>query len=159
MWYGGEASKTSAAPQSDSRRRLLHLAPLHLDTTGRTLTQPEAELIERYVAWLGGTDDRFLGGKLDRENLYIDLFVRGPNLLIEAKSHADRDSVRMAVGQLRDYRHFLERRCKMAVLLPQKPNPSVLRYLERERIACIWETPTRRFGDSVAGKGSSVLRR
>lgn len=59
----------------------------------------------------------------------------GRDLLIEVKSSADRGTVRLAIGQLLDYRRVLAhatdaRRIDLAVLLPGQPEPRVKALLE-----------------------------
>lgn len=162
VWYGGApkpSATTKGPPPSATRSVHVHLVPYHADNTGKVLNQPEAALIAQYREWLGGPDKRFMQGKLKRVLLSIDLFVRGPNLLIEAKSFIDRDTLRMALGQLHDYRHFMKRRPRLAVLVPTRPTPSVLRFLSANRVTCIWSTRAGSFRDSAKGRYSQKLRR
>lgn len=69
--------------------------------------------------------------------LYTDVFVRGLNVLIEVKGTTARGPFRMAIGQIADYRRFLETpRC--AILLPSKPSRDLLDLAAVEGIAVIW---------------------
>lgn len=53
--------------------------------------------------------------------IYTDLFDATDNVLYEAKSDNSRESIRMAIGQLLDYRRFLSPEPRLAVLLPSQP--------------------------------------
>jgi len=59
--------------------------------------------------------------------------------LIEAKSSASRQNVRMAIGQLLDYRRHLARGSSLAVLLPTKPSDDLLDLLRSVKITTIAE--------------------
>ncbi len=51
-------------------------------------------------------------------------------ILVEAKGSIDRNSIRMAIGQLLDYRRFIdEAAVKCAVLLPELPRQDLLQLL------------------------------
>ncbi|RJR32319.1 MAG: hypothetical protein C4576_30665 [Desulfobacteraceae bacterium] len=161
VWYGGvpPEPKNSVGIGASDRRLFVSLKPYRADNTGRELAKPEAELIDNFVSWLGGAPERYMRGRLNRVSLCVDLFIRSANLLIEAKSHTDRDSIRYAVGQLYDYRSFFARPPRLAVLLPERPTPSILRFLRGRRIHCIWETGAGLFGDSAGGAMTRALRR
>ena len=78
-----------------------------------------------------------------------DIYDKNLQALIEAKGSTDRDSIRMALGQVLDYR----RACAptwCGVLLPSKPDQDLIDLLARSQIATIWETSSG-FRDSVNG--------
>jgi hypothetical protein len=52
--------------------------------------------------------------------IFCDVFVEATGLLVEAKGTIERNSIRMALGQLLDYSRFADVRTK-AILLPTKP--------------------------------------
>jgi hypothetical protein len=79
-----------------------------------------------------------------------DIWVPARRHLIEAKSAAQRDSVRMAIGQLADYGRAVPWE-KRAVLLPHRPSSDLEELLARERIAVIWKEHDR-FVDTSDGK-------
>jgi hypothetical protein len=56
------------------------------------------------------------------ERLVCDAFDQDTATLIEAKSSATRSDVRMAIGQLLDYRRHLAPKANLAVLLPEPPS-------------------------------------
>jgi len=60
-------------------------------------------------------------------------------LLIEAKGTTDRYSIRMALGQLLDYRRFLSQpRC--ALLLPVKPREDLLNLIREAKVDIYWKS-------------------
>jgi hypothetical protein len=102
---------------------------------------PEAKLIGEYVAWIGA-DARFGRNYIREAKLYVDLFDLTHWQLIEAKGSTSRESIRMAIGQLRDYRRFYpNRRPSLAVLLASRPKADCVKLLTDNLIAVIWKTP------------------
>jgi hypothetical protein len=79
-----------------------------------------------------------------------DLFVKDFDCLVEAKATDARHAIRMAVGQLYDYRRFETTVCRLAVLVPRRPVPDLLRFLSGLDIACIWPHAGG-FRDTVGG--------
>jgi hypothetical protein len=103
----------------------------------------EAALIDRFRRSLiarGHEVGRFKIGPVDGATyLYTDIYDVSENCLYEAKGCADRDSVRMAIGQLIDYsRHILPAPGR-AVLLPQHPTSDLTELLTACGITCIYE--------------------
>jgi hypothetical protein len=74
-----------------------------------------------------------------RRPLLVDLFEPAHNLLVEAKGVTSREKIRMAIGQLADYRRFLDRPTS-AILLPVRPSRDLLDLARTERIEVIWQT-------------------
>lgn len=71
--------------------------------------------------------------------LYTDLYFESLNLLVEAKGTIERGAFRMAIGQLADYKRYLNNpRC--AILLPDRPRADLLSLAAAERIIVIWAT-------------------
>ncbi len=64
----------------------------------------------------------------------------GRDLLIEVKSSTERGVLRLAVGQLLDYRRGVERpdETDLAVLLPEKPEDDALAFLESVGVDALW---------------------
>jgi hypothetical protein len=114
--------------------------PLAKGIPGLSQDDPEAKLIAEYVAWMGA--GVCFGRNYIREaRLYVDLFDRTHWQLIEAKVSASRESIRMAIGQLRDYRRFYPtRHPSLAVLLASRPKADCVRLLTDNQIAVIWKT-------------------
>jgi hypothetical protein len=81
--------------------------------------------------------------------LFGDLFDRSTNTLFEAKGSVERGSIRMAVGQLLDYRRFIEPSPRLAVLLPSLPRQDLRDYLQSAGVELVWREG-KRFKGSAA---------
>ena len=101
---------------------------------------PEAKLVDEYVDWMGA-GAHFGHNYIRDAKLFVDLFDRTHWQLIEAKVSVSRESIRMAIGQLRDYRRFYPtRHPSLAVLLASRPKADCIRLLTDNQIAVIWKT-------------------
>jgi hypothetical protein len=70
--------------------------------------------------------------------IYSDAWVEDRQALIEAKNSDSRDSLRQAIGQLYDYRHFHRSPVHLAVLLPYPPHAERLDLLRSAGIEAVW---------------------
>jgi hypothetical protein len=84
--------------------------------------------------------------------LAADYDRKGRDLLIEAKPDPDMGSIRIAIGQLLDYRRFLPRQpaTDLALLTISRPSESHLELLQELQITALWFTAV----DCVALEGS-----
>lgn len=101
---------------------------------------PESDLVDQYVHWLGD-ETRFGHNFIREEQLFVDLFDLTHWQLIEAKVKTDRETIRMAIGQLMDYKRFYSRIPSLAVLLASRPSAHCMKLLTDNRIAVIWKNP------------------
>ena len=75
--------------------------------------------------------------------LFSDLYDRTTGTLIEAKGSVERDAIRMAIGQLTDYRRFVDGGPNdLGVLLPSEPRADLLALLTSQNIMAIWPDGT-----------------
>ena len=70
--------------------------------------------------------------------LYCDLFDETDGVLYEAKGDTTRASIRMAVGQLLDYRRFEKSPPSLALLLPRLPSRDILAFIASVGATCIY---------------------
>jgi len=99
----------------------------------------EAELLNGYVAWLKNQDRTLPAAKYGR--LQCDGYEEERKNLIEAKCSIRREHIRMAVGQLLDYAFAGRQKFgepHMAILLPEKPDASIEKWLLSLNIKLIW---------------------
>lgn len=93
----------------------------------------ESDLVQRYKSAMerrGHTAARLMIVPVgEAKPIYSDLYFEDCDLLVEAKGGIDRESIRMAIGQLSDYRRF-KPKCRCAVLLPGKPRQDLIELLE-----------------------------
>ncbi|MER7536342.1 restriction endonuclease [Streptomyces sp. NPDC097704] len=128
--------------------------------TERTLVEPsrepyeaerrEAALVRSFVEHL-----RLQGHDIARQRivppgelkpLYTDIFDRTAGVLVEAKGSVTREAVRMALGQLMDYRRHITPRPRLALLVPVRPREDLIDLCRDMDIAVIWPT-----GDDFSG--------
>jgi hypothetical protein len=117
-----------------------------LSETMRTVVRTEAQLVDRYLAWLAKKGRAMNSVLLPAESGHPE-----QNLLIEAKAKSSREYVRYAIGQLMDYRRRFSPRPRLAVLLPEPPAPDMSELLKELDIAVIFEAGTR-FMDPTFGR-------
>jgi hypothetical protein len=74
----------------------------------------------------------------ERRPIFCDIYDKTAGLLIEAKGTVAREALRMAIGQLVDYRRFAPAGTQLAVLVPERPRPDLLALLESASVHAIW---------------------
>jgi hypothetical protein len=93
----------------------------------------ESALVHEFCSWIarkGYVAERMKITPADEAKpIFTDLLVKELNMLIEAKGSTDRSSIRMAIGQIADYRRFAPEAVTCAVLLPSLPRPDLLNLL------------------------------
>jgi hypothetical protein len=116
----------------------------------RTAERREAALIEEYLEFRQATGLSRLrrlrikpAGEV--QPLYTDLYDPDARQIVEAKGTVTREAIRMAVGQLLDYRRFVDQPHKLAVLLPEVPRPDLIEFLHSNSITIIAPTADSRF--------------
>jgi hypothetical protein len=106
-----------------------------------TAHRREAALTSTFNSWLashGRSATRWSIPIKSASSLLTDYFTADDSTLFEAKASSSRDDVRMAIGQLHDYRHNLgldPLRC--ALLLPDEPAPDLIHLLGTIGFGCI----------------------
>jgi hypothetical protein len=98
--------------------------------------------------------------KPEARDLRADLFVTAPRLLIEAKSTTAREKIRLALGQLLDYRRLIAPPPSLCVLLPSDPPSDMLELLHLFGVGCAWPAQPVGFTvdpDSLLGLAPDVL--
>ncbi len=79
-----------------------------------------------------------LGGSVPP--LYCDLVDETDHVLYEAKGDVLRTSVRMAIGQLFDYRRFEQPPTGVAILLPREPAGDIIDLVRSVPASVVWRT-------------------
>ncbi|MEV7403319.1 hypothetical protein AB0N93_23360 [Streptomyces sp. NPDC091267] len=116
-------------------------------TTGqRKVLRREGELVKAFVTHLTAagheTHSFQITIKGEPGALTPDLYDATDHVLYEAKGQTTRANVRMAIGQLADYRRHLDNAdtLRVAVLLPSEPTPDVQALLTAEGIGLVFQT-------------------
>lgn len=108
----------------------------------RTAKRREARLVDDYVTHLEAMGHQvsrhmiFPGG--EAQPLRTDVFDHTHNVLTEAKGDTTRPSVRMAVGQLLDYRRHIDPDPRLAALFPVAPRADLRDFCASLNIATTW---------------------
>jgi hypothetical protein len=134
-------------------------ATLAYEVTGTdpgTRTRAEHLLVQRYALWMESRGVAVVSRAYrvpgSARPILCDAFLPERNVLIEAKGSDGRASVRLAIGQLYDYRRFEESKPNLAVLLPYEPSADMQALLKSAAVEWIW--PLRRkagYRDSRGG--------
>lgn len=102
----------------------------------------EQELVLRLEAYLRSQGRDAMRLKIvpegERRPMFCDVYDKTGGILIEAKGTVARDALRMAIGQLMDYRRFSRKDTALAVLVPERPRPDLLALLESVDVGVIW---------------------
>jgi hypothetical protein len=104
----------------------------------------EAHLVDRFKAFLEAQQHEVKRCKIriadPPTTLLSDLFDVTAQVLYEAKGRADRNSIRLAIGQLFDYqRHLDPKPAALAILLPEAPSPDLQALIESVGITLVYE--------------------
>jgi hypothetical protein len=128
-------------------------------SAGGTRTRAEHDLVARYTKWLAGIGVESAARLYRVPKLALplrcDIFLPEKNVLIEAKSSCRRESIRMAIGQLLDYRRYEKTKPELALLLPSSPTRDIQDLLASLNIVSIWPHKSD-FRDSAKGKYTSA---
>jgi hypothetical protein len=130
---------------SASESQGVHFRPHLKGIPGLPHGHPEATLVDEYVSW-SGEEVCFAHNYIREARLFVDLFDKTHWQLLEAKVKTNRETIRMAIGQLRDYKRYYQgRHPSLAVLLSSRPTASCIKLLTDNCIATIWKTAGGRF--------------
>jgi hypothetical protein len=102
----------------------------------------ESQLVQRFRAYLQKQGHAPIRLQIlppgEIKPILSDLYVAETGLLVEAKGSVDRFAIRMAIGQLADYRRFVKApRC--AILVPAKPRADLVALIQHAGISLYWE--------------------
>ena len=126
------------------------MAPSRAGTRRRV----EVKLVQRYAEWMAQRGHTVVGREYpvtgEARPLRCDAFVEDVGLLVEAKRHDDRNSIRLAIGQLMDYLRF-EGDVRLAVLVPHELAPDHQALLRSVGVDWIWLSRRGGFSDSAGG--------
>ncbi|MFF3983631.1 hypothetical protein ACFY0B_03315 [Streptomyces sp. NPDC001797] len=148
-------ANTSATLAAAAKGELVQVGKVHTPEFPRAASsativrQNKALLIESYAAHLesqGHTVGSFqikLKGKTS--TLRTDLFDATDHVLYEAQGASDRDSARIALGRLLDYRRYVRQhdhqyRPATVVLLPGRPDRDIEELLKDHETALVYRT-------------------
>ena len=148
---GGEPSSMIVRLDEPARPHVVEVEAQHVEqfqvsvpSRDTEATRREQSLVLKYVDHL-----RDLGHKVTRHRyplhgftpaLVCDLVDETERVLYEAKGDVRRTSVRMAVGQLLDYRRFEPASMSLAILLPREPAQDLIELIRSVPATAVWLT-------------------
>ena len=104
-------------------------------------TQPEEKLVDDFCSWLAKKNIQ--PGRLRFGALENDIYMSDIGYLIEAKGDIKRSSIRMGLGQVIDYSDLAKQSNETiqfkGLLLPEKPDDSIINLLKSVDIKTIWQ--------------------
>jgi hypothetical protein len=113
----------------------------------RIADKREKRLVDRFAAFLvrGGHEvaRRRITPAGHLVSLYTDIYDVTVGELFEAKGTTRREDVRMAIGQLFDYRRHMPAGTLLTILLPGRPSNDVLHLIGSVGFGCIYESDGR----------------
>lgn len=121
-----------------------HVEQFQVSTRDRVIkaTRSEQTLVRAFKRHLESQGHKVTRHRYQRGGppLYCDLVDETEHVLYEAKSDVLRTSVRMAIGQLLDYRRFEDPPPQVAVLLPHQPPQDLIDLIHSVDAAVVWRT-------------------
>ena len=107
-------------------------------------TRREQTLVLKYVHYLRNLGHRVTRHRYPRQgvlpSLVCDLVDETDCVLYEAKGDVRRTSVRMAIGQIIDYRRFEPPAMSLAILLPREPSQDLVELIRSVPATAVWKT-------------------
>jgi hypothetical protein len=128
------------------------LVPVEEQYTERAFTEPgrepyeaerrESKLVQAFCKYLGSKGYAVQRLQIlpagEVKPIFSDLYVPEIPLVVEAKGTVERGSIRMALGQLLDYRRFVDQvRC--AILVPYEPRPDIVELVRSVGVELYWQ--------------------
>jgi hypothetical protein len=107
------------------------------------VSRTEATLVQEFSVWLVTQLSVQATGlsipySAESRNLRADLYLPAPHALVEAKSSAAREHIRMAIGQLLDYSRYVKPAPRLMLLTPVAPPDDMKSLLTSLGIAYAW---------------------
>jgi hypothetical protein len=148
------ASTAENVPVEQQHTERAYVSPSHEPYEAERREQQLVLKLERFLRHHGHQVSRLrIVPSGEARPLFTDLWDATSGTLIEAKGTVDRISIRMAIGQLADYRRFLggDELKHLAVLVPSEPRPDLCDLLASQGIELIYPEDDG-FIDSVEGE-------
>jgi hypothetical protein len=125
-----------------------------VDSAVRLASRTESLLVQRFGSWLQEHDHE-VGShryRLESSDLRSDLVDMTTRTLWEAKSEVGRNAVRLAIGQLFDYRRHEPGDWSIGVLLPREPQEDLIGLCTYVGASVAWQLASEDVDFVVMGK-------
>ncbi|MFC9088965.1 hypothetical protein [Nocardiopsis dassonvillei] len=129
--HNGNPISRSAVPQTKIGRKEAELCEAF-----KSMLEEHEHEVKRYQIRVAGLSS----------SLLTDLYDNNTNVLYEAKGTSSREAVRMAIGQLMDYRRHIKPPPTLAILLPEKPHLDLQNLLDSVNIHLVYQDATKFIG-------------
>lgn len=138
--------RSGISDKADSLEVPIEINSTHFfETAGRpggVAVRKESRLVDEFVSSQQGHEFKRWAIKLpeERSPLLTDVYDKTDRVLYEAKSISGRSSLRMAVGQLYDYRRHVEvdgLRC--SILLPDRPSADLRDFVQTAGLGLVFK--------------------
>jgi hypothetical protein len=147
----GELAAKTAGPLRKAKTASVEEVPIESSNTEKAVVEPsrqsyeaerkEAKLVQDFIGWSRRAGHEYTRFRIvppgEAKPIFSDLYNKETNQLIEAKGSVSRDAIRMAVGQIFDYRRFASSKTALAILLPERPRPDLVDLIESAGINII----------------------
>jgi hypothetical protein len=148
-----DAPLAEDVPIEEQQTERAYVAPSHEPYEAE---RREQKLVLKFEAFLRQRGHSVSRNKIrppgEARPLFTDLYDATTKALFEAKGTVERNAIRMAIGQLADYRRFVD--CgdphHLVFLAPSKPRADLADLLESQGIALVYPVGTE-FTDSLNG--------
>ena len=123
-----------------------HVEQFEVSVPGQVIeaVRREQSLVRAYVDHLESQGHRVTRHRYQLHgaipSLVCDLVDETDDVLYEAKGDVRRSSVRMAIGQLLDYRRFESPSTRLAILLPRQPAQDLMGLIRSVPASAVWRT-------------------
>ncbi len=149
-----EVAKELAEEKSATWSDMVRLVPIEANNTQTvrierpatswTASREESALVQRFSAYMEAQGHAVAQRHVIRipnkpSSIMTDVFIQDINMLIEAKASSSRNDIRMAIGQLLDYRRYCDYP-DSALLLPDRPDDDLLELIQQQGFGCYFET-------------------
>jgi hypothetical protein len=140
QWKRAASSVNQSLSYAPVEEHITERASFSQDATEREAYRIESALVQQFARYLRqkGHEPSRVDITVDQEVIRADLYDRTTDVLYEAKASPDRRKLRMAIGQLLDYRRFVTPQPQLRVLVPEPPNQDLCRLLAAVGIGAAW---------------------
>jgi len=116
----------------------------------------EGRLLKEYATYINSRGARVAPKRFrikgEKGDIRCDFYNESREQLVEAKGSNLRGAIRMAIGELADYRRHFRSGVKCAVLLPERPSSDIEALLSSQNVSVIWREGRGGFKDNVGGR-------
>jgi len=148
-----DARLSEDVPVEEQQTERAYVAPSHEPYEAERREQKLVLKLEAYLRKRGHSVTRKkIRPKGEARPLFTDLYDASTKSLLEAKGTVERNAIRMAIGQLADYRRFVDggNPEHLAILVPSRPRPDLVELIESQNMVLVYPAGDQ-FVDSLDG--------